>query len=174
MELFDEADINKDGLLSIEEITSLISKKASQYPQLKLFAKRIAETYYKFDKNRDNGIDRNEFKELLQEADSIFKSLPATAQVASQQGAYISEYLNKKAKGIQHDMPFRFKYLGSFANLGSHDAIADISGYRGTGRSAYLMYRGVYLSKQVSLRNKFSLATDWLKTFFFGRDLSKF
>jgi hypothetical protein len=52
MELFDEADINKDGLLSIEEITSLIRNKASQYPQLKLFAKRIAETYYKFDKNR--------------------------------------------------------------------------------------------------------------------------
>lgn len=52
MELFDEADTNKDGALSIEEISALIQNKASQYPQLKLFAKRISETYYKFDKNR--------------------------------------------------------------------------------------------------------------------------
>ena len=124
---------------------------------------------------RDNVLDKEEFEMFLKRADSELKSLPATAQVASQQGTYVAKVLNTKATGDNRPMPFTFNYLGSFANLGGGQAVAEIgSTYRGGGFSAYVLYKAAYLQKQVSLRNKYSLLQDWMKTAVFGRDMSKF
>ena len=42
-----------------------------------------------------------------------------------------------------------------------------------SGRFAYLLWRSVYLTKQVSARNRFLILIDWLKTRVFGRDISQ-
>jgi len=43
-----------------------------------------------------------------------------------------------------------------------------------SGRLAYLLWRSVYATKQVSARNRLLILFDWLKTRLFGRDISQF
>lgn len=138
-----------------------------------LFIQSIINSFLLFI-DSDECLDIDEFKHFLTMADSELKSLPATAQVASQEGTYVAKELNTKARGNSGDMPFRFHYRGSFANLGQHQAVAEVGSFHGGGIAAWAMYRSVYWSKQVSWRNRFSLAHDWMKTGAFGRDMSKF
>ncbi|CAN0112817.1 unnamed protein product, partial [Hapterophycus canaliculatus] len=45
---------------------------------------------------------------------------------------------------------------------------------KSTGTTGYLLWRSIYLSKQVSWRNRFLVGTDWVKTKIFGRDITRF
>jgi len=40
--------------------------------------------------------------------------------------------------------------------------------------SAFLLWRSVYITKQVSFRNRVPILFDWMKAQVFGRDLSQF
>jgi NADH dehydrogenase FAD-containing subunit len=56
---------------------------------------------------------------------------------------------------------------------------ADVANTKGggpwlTGILAFLTWRGVYLSKQVSWSNAFMIPMFWLKVRIFGRDVSRF
>lgn len=42
------------------------------------------------------------------------------------------------------------------------------------GQFAFLLWRSVYITKQVSFRNRVLILFDWLKAQVFGRDLSQF
>ncbi|KAG1677207.1 hypothetical protein FOA52_013405 [Chlamydomonas sp. UWO 241] len=75
---------------------------------------------------------------------------------------------------------FEFFNLGIMAYVGGDKAAIDtqvkvgeqsISVY---GSLAFLLWRSVYLTKQVSLRNRVLILFDWLKAQVFGRDLSMF
>uniref|UniRef100_A0A7S1TFN5 FAD/NAD(P)-binding domain-containing protein n=1 Tax=Compsopogon caeruleus TaxID=31354 RepID=A0A7S1TFN5_9RHOD len=111
--------------------------------------------------------------------------LPASAQVAVQQGAYLSRLLNKLARDKESSnirsgssaRPFRFLSLGFLAYIGNNRALAQIKLHNRqlklAGRFAFLLWRLVYLSKQVSTRNRVLVLADWLKTLFFGRDISQ-
>mmetsp|Transcript_9671 Transcript_9671/g.21578 ORF Transcript_9671/g.21578 Transcript_9671/m.21578 type:complete len:480 (-) Transcript_9671:79-1518(-) len=104
--------------------------------------------------------------------------LPQTAQVAKQQGIYLSRTLNngEAVKGIAK--PFVFKSLGMMAYLGGYNALLaklpGLSNLSISGFLAFLGWRSVYWTLQLSLRNRFMLATDWLRTLLFGRDLTRF
>lgn len=99
--------------------------------------------------------------------------LPATAQVAQQQGKYLGKALNRQAVGKPVE-PFRFQASGMLAYIGSHQALADLPGVKWSGRSAWLFWRSVYLTKLVSPANKVKVLFDWIKARLFGRDLSRF
>ncbi len=43
-----------------------------------------------------------------------------------------------------------------------------------TGFAAFLLWRSYYLSASVSWGNRILIPMFWFKTFFFGRDLSRF
>ena len=43
-----------------------------------------------------------------------------------------------------------------------------------SSRAGNLLWRSVYLVKQVSTRNRILVLLDWWKTRFFGRDISRF
>ena len=45
---------------------------------------------------------------------------------------------------------------------------------RGRGAAGFALWRSVYLSKQVGSRNRILVIGDWIKTRFFGRDISRF
>jgi NADH:ubiquinone reductase (non-electrogenic) len=60
------------------------------------------------------------------------------------------------------------------AYIGSHKALANTSHYKGSGFTAWLFWRSVYITKLVSLKNKILVLFDWFKTFVFGRDVSNF
>lgn len=99
--------------------------------------------------------------------------LPATSQVAQQEGRYIARSLNRIAKG-KPVKPFRYRHLGMLAYIGSNRALADMAAVKGKGFSTWLFWRSTYLTKLVSGKNKILVIFDWLKTLIFGRDISRF
>jgi len=192
MELFKETDVDNDGNLSLFEIQDMFTKKATEYPQLNIFKQKLGELFRKIDVSGDERLDLEEFKNLLQEVDKNITSFPQTAQVASKEGKYLAGYLNELAKRrkkiakfdgqepnndyklMDSYPPFTFQNQGVFAYIGGNEAVADISGYSTGGFGTWFLYRSVYLSKQVSLKNRFALASDWSKSLLFGRDCSRF
>jgi NADH:ubiquinone reductase (non-electrogenic) len=99
------------------------------------------------------------------------EELPATAQVAQQQGLYLSKLFNT---GFKNYKPFKFKNFGMLAYIGGHKALADMPQFKGTGFKTFVFWRSAYLTKLVSFKNKLLVIFDWTKTFLFGRDVSNF
>jgi NADH:ubiquinone reductase (non-electrogenic) len=99
--------------------------------------------------------------------------LPATAQVAQQQGPFLAKNLVRAARG-EAPRPFRFRALGMLAYIGERQALADLPNAKWSGRAAWLFWRGAYLTKLVSLANKAKVLFDWIKARLFGRDLARF
>jgi len=139
--------------------------------------------------------------------------LPATAQVAAQQGEYLAYLMNKEydlsptlsLEGMQlpptrnpqvgkalsesiaalvtrsdeYAKPFQFLNLGILAYTGGNSALAQISPapnappIKGSGKVGNALWRSVYLSKQVSVRNRVLVLNDWIKRQVFGRDITR-
>jgi len=137
--------------------------------------------------------------------------LPATAQVASQQGEYLAKLLSRgydmnpgvedgilippkptasdktlsesiAAFAIQNGeiaAPFQFLNLGILAYTGGGSALAQLQvapngePVKSTGKVGFGLWRSVYLTKQVSLRNRVLVLVDWLKAQAFGRDITR-
>jgi NADH:ubiquinone reductase (non-electrogenic) len=101
------------------------------------------------------------------------QNLPATGQVAQQEGYYLGRSLNRLARG-KTVKPYRYRNLGMLAYIGSNEALADLEAVKGHGFSTWLFWRSVYLTRLVSWKNKILVLFDWFKTFVFGRDVSRF
>jgi len=118
------------------------------------------------------------------------KPLPATAQVASQEGRYLGRLFNKladtmmkekqktidstqlnEAVGSQQD--FHFVNKGFFTYVGHEKAAGQVGPGVFTGAFTYLLWRSVYLTKLISLRNRTFFMMDWLKVSLFGRDITR-
>lgn len=99
--------------------------------------------------------------------------LPATAQVAEQQGRYLARAFRDRAAGKPVE-PFVYKKMGMLAYVGGNRAVADLPGIKGRGFVTFLFWRSVYLSKLVSVRNRVLVFFDWVKSHVLGRDLSRF
>lgn len=77
---------------------------------------------------------------------------------------------------------FSFFSLGLMAYVGNEAAVTQFEveagegnvGFKLYGTLAFLLWRSVYITKQVSLRNRVLILFDWLKTRVFGRDTSMF
>jgi len=101
------------------------------------------------------------------------KPLPATAQIAQQEGKYLARHLNLIIKN-KSDHGFHDRNMGMLAYIGSRRALIDLRNVKGRGFGAFLLWRSIYLTKLVSLRNKILVLMDWLKAIVFGRDVSEF
>ncbi len=99
--------------------------------------------------------------------------LPATAQVAQQQGKYLAGALRRRQRGDEPP-PFRFKSSGMLAYIGGSQALVDLPHVKWSGRTAWLFWQSVYLTKLVSPANKVKVLFDWVKNRLFGRDMSRF
>jgi NADH:ubiquinone reductase (non-electrogenic) len=118
---------------------------------------------------------------------------PATAQAAAQQGAYVARLLNRGAvhsgAGGGEDAPvdlagepiapFEFLNLGMMAYIGNGSALAEIgvddaAKLKASGDVAYMLYKSVYLTKQVSMKSRLGVLWDWARARAFGRDLTTF
>nr|POE63469.1 putative nadh dehydrogenase [Quercus suber] len=108
-------------------------------------------------KSSDNTVVQNVFA-LGDCATLEGTSYPATAQVASQQAHWLAKRLNKD------DLPsraFTYKDLGVMAYIGNWNAILQSSGGDVSGRMAWFIWRGAYLAKAVSARNKILIPVFW-------------
>ena len=135
----------------------------------------------------DAALTRAEFADLLASIDRGLRSLPATAQVAKQQGEYLANLVgdgvvtgaapvadNAAALGTAL-APFAYAHKGSFAYVGGDRAVLDapIIGPI-LGRGAGVMWKGFETYSQISLRNIVLVSIDWVRTKVFGRDISRF
>ncbi|KAJ8908013.1 hypothetical protein NDN08_008112 [Rhodosorus marinus] len=110
---------------------------------------------------------------------------PAIAQVAEQQGNYLAKALNTKGIPdkdiINSQESFRFASKGMLAYLGNYSGVASLVSQDKAGKDvkmkghiAWLLWRGAYLSKLGTWRNRLQVPVDWAKTLLFGRDPSRF
>ncbi|CAI5458367.1 unnamed protein product [Closterium sp. Yama58-4] len=134
------------------------------------------------------GLSLEQFELLLRRVEGQMKTLPATAQVAAQQGQYVARCFNRlldpalmpegppklRGEGRHLLQPFRYVHLGQFAPLGSETTAAELPGdWVSIGRSTQWLWYSVYASKQVSARTRALVVFDWIKSTLFGRDSSR-
>lgn len=201
-ELFESADTNKDDKLTLAELRQLMSQASKQYSHLEEHARFLDAKYgaKRFgglvrteinseaagplnELSDDTAITRTQFEDLLAKIDKGLRALPATAQVARQEGEYLAKLLK------QHNPPshtqgegalpcpkkaFKYTHLGSLAYVGADKAVMDIPKMGPiTGWTAGLLWRGFETYSQISFRNQSLVALDWVRTKLFGRDISR-
>lgn len=172
-DLFNQADTDKDGTLNMDEFTRLVKTQIRKYPQLETFSSSITDLFKRMDKNKDGLLSIEEFKELVKEVDSKSTLLPPTAQVASQEGKYLGNYLNQMIQGEKEFEPFRYKHFVSMSSIGDNKAVIDSGKYAISGIGAWYLWKSIYLSKQYSFSNKLAIAGDWISTGIFGRKITR-
>jgi NADH dehydrogenase len=138
----------------------------------------------------------------VQDEDAEGGLLPQTAQVAGQQGAYLARLLNRgysmtvtpphlaeenvdnlmrmwlQMRGREDAAVFTFLNLGLLAYVGGGEALAavqigDVPIMSYAGSIGFVLWRSVYLVKQVATRNRVLVSFDWMKTALFGRDMTR-
>ena len=86
-------------------------------------------------------------------------ALPATAQTANQQALWLGKHLSK---GDINTETFSFKDMGVMTYLGDAKGLVQTGGNsKIAGRSAWLIWRGAYLTMSVSWRNKILIPIYW-------------
>lgn len=187
LELVEEADRNHDGKIDFEEWEIMVKRIKKKIPMAASHLDKVRALFDLYDSDSDNALNLNELAVLLQEIGNKITALPATAQVASQQGKYLGHKLHllaaKRDTLIANDLPpatdeavsgpFNFRYLGSLAYIGNA-AVFDLGrlSFMG-GLAAMYAWRSVYWSEQVSMRTRALLMIDWVVRGVWGRDLSR-
>ncbi|CEG01132.1 Pyridine nucleotide-disulphide oxidoreductase,FAD/NAD(P)-binding domain [Ostreococcus tauri] len=166
-----EIDLSKEG------VKKALRLGFDEFPHLEEICARIDEEFPKFTQGSDRMM-YPEFRNMLEEVDKGLRALPATAQVAKQQGQYLASFFNESAaddERLQRGVA-RFDYVhkGSLAYVGKDAAVADIPGFGILkGIAAGLIWKSFETISQVSPRNVLLVAADMLRTKIFGRDISR-
>lgn len=103
-----------------------------------------------------------------------------------QEGKYLAQLLNnidaeERAEQIDSLEPFSYQHFGSLAYVGDDSAVADMTGSKSImeyllpqkGRKTFWLWRSFYLSEMFTTRTRLLLAFDWMRTWLFGRDISR-
>ncbi|KAK4140335.1 pyridine nucleotide-disulfide oxidoreductase-domain-containing protein [Dichotomopilus funicola] len=100
--------------------------------------------------------------------------LPQTAQVAAQQATHLAKRLNAGGAAAVAQKPFKFRNWGTLTYLGSWKAIHQSEADELRGWVAWVLWRGAYLTKSMSWRNKLLVPVYWVVSWVFGRGISRF
>jgi NADH dehydrogenase len=95
---------------------------------------------------------------------------PPTAQFALREAYALARNIRASVRG-QQLTPFHFDSLGTLCVVGHHVACAEIKGLRFSGLFAWLLWRGIYLSKLPGLERKVRVLSDWVIELYFPRDI---
>ncbi|HZE57862.1 MAG TPA: NAD(P)/FAD-dependent oxidoreductase [Chthoniobacterales bacterium] len=95
---------------------------------------------------------------------------PPTAQFAIREARTLAR--NLRASILSEPLEaFHFDALGTLCVVGHHTACAEIKGYKFSGFFAWMLWRGIYLSKLPGLERKVRVLGDWTIELFFPRDI---
>jgi NADH dehydrogenase FAD-containing subunit len=94
----DECDSDHDGKLNYAEFQRLVARVGKNYPLATKHFEKVRDLFEAYDKDHNEVLSINEIAEMFLETQSKLTALPATAQTASQMGAYLGKKLNKLAK----------------------------------------------------------------------------
>jgi NADH dehydrogenase len=102
---------------------------------------------------------------------------PPTAQFALREGKVVARNI-KAAMQNKKLEDFHFDSMGALCVVGYHNACAELNlpwpirkSVRFSGLLAWLMWRGIYLSKLPGLERKVRVFIDWTTELFFPRDI---
>jgi NADH dehydrogenase len=95
---------------------------------------------------------------------------PPTAQHALRQGKVLADNVAAVVAG-RSPVEFRFRTIGVLVALGHRTAAAEIRGHRFAGLVAWLMWRGIYLSKLPGVEKRLRVLFDWTLDLVFPRDI---
>lgn len=142
------------------------------------------------DKEQSGSLTLAALRSVLEKADQKIRALPATAQVASQEGRYVADLLNqmntlqRSTVDEQHLKSFRYQHMGALAYVGGDEAVLDFTGTKPlldlfnlkplSGRGAAYLWKSFYFTEMFTGRTKTLLAFDWVRTHLFGRDISRY
>ncbi|CAK5265079.1 unnamed protein product [Mycena citricolor] len=203
LELVQEADRDGNGMIDYSEWEIMVPRIMQHVPMAADHLSEVRELFQLYDSDADDSLSLNELTQLLIELGNKITTLPATAQVAAQQGKYIGKKLHKVARKRESAVapvaqgqdphvalaagnaaaaditdesvskPFKYLHLGSLAYIGNA-AVFDFGGRSFMGGLvAMYAWRSVYWNEQVSLRTRALLMIDWVIRGIWGRDLSK-
>lgn len=139
----DKHDADHDGTINYDEFVGMVKDIGRQFPLAHKHFEKMDKIFMQYDENQDGQLRLNELATMFLHMQSQLTSLPATAQVASQQGKYLAQKLNKLAQvrdtlahsestkqevktgpivvdnDDQHYKPFEYRNLGSLAYIGN-------------------------------------------------------
>jgi NADH dehydrogenase len=98
---------------------------------------------------------------------------PPTAQHAIRQGKLMGKNVAAVLGHVAQVKPFTFKTLGAFADLGRHNAVANLMGTRVRGFPAWAICRFYHLAWMPGFVQKIRLISDWTVDFWFRRDTAE-
>lgn len=178
---------NQISSIRVSDLSNFTDCMLREHPELRIHYALLMKLVRKFSQNTDC-VSPVVLDRLIQEVELSMRTLPATAQVAQQQGRYLANQLNALAinritRGAGHSHlaksikmvhpPFLYHHAGMSAYVGSHHTVLDLGKVVLADRYlAFWLWRSIYLSEQVSLRTRVMVAFDWTKTLLFGRDIS--
>jgi NADH dehydrogenase len=119
-------------------------------------------------KNYDNVFALGDVCSFIQDQ----KLLPQLAQVAVRQ----AECASKNIFNLIQNKPlekFVYRHQGDLISLGRFFAIGEIKNFTFSGFFAWILWRGVYLSKLISNKDKIKIFVDWLLDLFYPRDITE-
>ncbi|KAJ0110808.1 hypothetical protein Patl1_02168 [Pistacia atlantica] len=172
-----KADKNHTGRLKLKDFREVINDiERYRHLKYKLICKKqqfknidVLLKNAQGDPKKDSmELDIEAFTKALSEVDSQTKQLPATAQVAAQEGTYLANCFNRmehcekypegplRFRGTGHHRfhPLRYKYLGQFAPLGGEQTAAQLPGdWVSIGHSSQWLSYSVYASKQAGAQD---------------------
>ena len=97
---------------------------------------------------------------------------PPTAQHALRQAKTCAQNIVASFRGTKKTK-FAFKGLGKLGSLGRRSAVAEIFGLHFKGLIAWLLWRGVYVTKFPGLDGQLRLVADWILDAFLPRDITQ-
>ena len=103
---------------------------------------------------------------------STGQPLPPTGQVAVQQARTAATNIARRLRG-ESPIPFCYRHQGDLVSLGSRYAVGEIRSYRFAGLFAWILWRTVFLTKMIGIKNRLRVALDWAIALLFGRDTSR-
>lgn len=163
------SDADHDGKLSYSEFQALARAVQRKFPIASKHFDKLQQMFSTYDTDADGRLGLNEIADLFLATQNKMTALPATAQVASQQGKYLARKLNKLARhrdrGAEmnpHDesdvfdvddavyKPFNYRNFGSLAYVGNAAAfdlpLPEPLGSWAGGLLAMYAWRSFYLS----------------------------
>ena len=98
------------------------------------------------------------------------RSYPQTAQHALRQGKLLAENIVAAVTGDRLK-EFSYRSAGMFVALGHRTGAAEVMGRPFSGLLAWILWRGLYLSKLPGLEKKVRVFLDWTLDLVFSRDI---
>ncbi|KAL7344496.1 hypothetical protein BJY59DRAFT_644410 [Rhodotorula toruloides] len=163
LEFVTRCDENKDGKIDEREFKKMMGFIKRRFPASEKHFGKIEDIFKQYADGK-GALGLNELADLFINVSRKITAFPATAQVAEQEGIYLAKKLNVLAK--QHDAHVAI-------DNGVYDDPDDMLYEPFNYKHTMYLWRSVYLSTSVTIRQRCLLMADWVKRSLFGRDLSK-